>query len=570
MVIYGFRLKMKINDIYCKSNGKWEAAIRIFFKINGTWQPSPIEDITESCLIEAPYRDAIVNNLNLPYTTSSYLFALAKEPNTSCLNFDLLTRIKGTSLFNNVRKGCIWCPMAKVLKAIGYKDTVIYIEKGYLLTRVKEGTAAIIDNEIVRIDKIDLEHNQLIVGRGCADTVPSLHDEGVRIWFYEGSTAIDSNEYGAGSTVEVKLLPHTASKTLPEEQASIETLILTGRQACPYPPGNLKINGQAYPEQIKAGDITISWSHRNRLLQADQLIDTSVGDISSESSTSYNLSIDNGEVLIKKVTGITTTRYVFNTSDLGDILPKDKSLLQFDDFSDPAGNIWIMQGNPQIIANSQVIGGNWAYFDGNSSLKTFSSTVSNFGLGDFTIECWLKPDSSVNGKNFSIYSSPIIAQENSFLTLGINQFGQPYLQIYNPLTGLDVASGMSRDKNYYNFFDGKSHHLAITRKSGQLYWFYDGLNMGWSNTVDWSKYNITSAICSFIGKRSDAIDGYKYAGFLDQFRITSKALYTNDFTPLKEPYVFNNGKQLICRVILNSQRDGLTSYQSHRFTVEIV
>src|SRR5688500_6115550 len=63
-----------------------------------------------------------------------------------------------------------------------------------------------------------------------------------------------------------------------------------GRQARPYPPGNVKIDGVPY-KSTAAGTFVITWAHRNREVQANQLIDTTAGDVTPPPNTRYALRV---------------------------------------------------------------------------------------------------------------------------------------------------------------------------------------------------------------------------------------------------------------------------------------
>ncbi|EPN2463473.1 hypothetical protein ACTWCJ_004250 [Pseudomonas aeruginosa] len=63
------------------------------------------------------------------------------------------------------------------------------------------------------------------------------------------------------------------------------------------------------------GVLTVSWAHRNRLLQADQLVDSSASSISLEAGTTYTLSIYSGTSLKKSYTGLTGTTWTYPLED---------------------------------------------------------------------------------------------------------------------------------------------------------------------------------------------------------------------------------------------------------------
>src|SRR5690606_18286324 len=82
----------------------------------------------------------------------------------------------------------------------------------------------------------------------------------------------------------------------------------------PYPPGRLRVNDAAYPASI-SGDLVVSWAHRDRITQADQLVDDSVLSIGPEDGVTYTLRIYDGESLVRTETGLSGTSYTYESTD---------------------------------------------------------------------------------------------------------------------------------------------------------------------------------------------------------------------------------------------------------------
>lgn len=228
-------------------------------------------------------------------------------------------------------------------------------------------------------------------------------------------------------------------------------------------------------------------------------------------------------------------KYSNGTKDSGITDPVyDSTLLQFNDFTDPANNLWTTHNNPQIVQDDDAIAENCLLLTDHAYLETSSTNITNFGTGEFTIEYWIKPDSSIAGKAATVLSSQISDTGRSFLAIGINQFREPYIQIYDTNNNINIANGMGGG---YTLFDGNWHHIAVVRNStGQILWFLDGAHK--KTTNDWNNYNITSSKGTLIGDRYDVLNQYNFVGKLDQIRVIKKAIYAEDFTPSKEPYVY--------------------------------
>jgi hypothetical protein len=97
-------------------------------------------------------------------------------------------------------------------------------------------------------------------------------------------------EYLAGVNVQARMLTRTVSGLLDAGAAPIDAHLMTQRRERPYPPGNVRLNGVQYPEKIQ-GALTVSFAFRNRITQADQLIDTTITTINLESGTQHRVKI---------------------------------------------------------------------------------------------------------------------------------------------------------------------------------------------------------------------------------------------------------------------------------------
>jgi hypothetical protein len=140
----------------------------------------------------------------------------------------------------------------------------------------------------VRVDAIDEEALTISLGRGCADTVPWQHDANSRIWFCGDWASTDGAQYLDGETVSAALLTRTTIDELPLASATVLTVELDQRHYRPYPPAGLLIGGVAYPEEV-LGDVAFTWVARDRVMQSDQLFDTSAAAIGPESGVTYNV-----------------------------------------------------------------------------------------------------------------------------------------------------------------------------------------------------------------------------------------------------------------------------------------
>ncbi|URX63246.1 putative Ig domain-containing protein [Luteibacter anthropi] len=260
---------------------------------NGTWTPpddTPLPSLYQRA-IEAPYVELVASLSNgdlaaLP-AEAGYLVTMAARA-SSGPNYLVATAAQGENYATY--DVADWCPTATVSGKADYLAKTFSITAGQDLDRVQTGSWALWDDEIVRVDALDPVAGTILLGRACADTVPWQHADGSRIYFVGDWTGTDNREYVGGDTVRAKLLTRTRTGTLGLANAPELTAPFAERAHRPYPPGNLQINGHPYPSQV-TGALSVTWAHRDRLLQADQLVDVSQPDVGPEPGTSYTVRI---------------------------------------------------------------------------------------------------------------------------------------------------------------------------------------------------------------------------------------------------------------------------------------
>lgn len=182
--------------------------------------------------------------------------------------------------------------------------------------------------EIGRLVAVASDH--LVIARGCADTIPQSHGAGTALWFYEDAIGAEDspNDRAAGTTVGVKLLPTTVGGgQLAISASPPNALTFDYRFARPYPPGNFKINGNPWFAYLHinamVSEAVLTWAHRDRLLQADQLVEHEAIDVGPEPGTTYVVRVYNASnVLKREAAGITGTTWTYTKAmaqaDLGD------------------------------------------------------------------------------------------------------------------------------------------------------------------------------------------------------------------------------------------------------------
>lgn len=196
--------------------------------------------------------------------------------------------------------GGLFTPLAELAEGVDYLDTTFKL-KGYSVPSQQDlidGLAGLIDDEIVIVTKF--EAGQCQVKRGAADTVPNKHAADAVIWFFSASVGRDPKEHAGGDQLSVKVQPSTiGGGTLPIKSSPPNGVTMNWRFYRPYAPGQMQADGHPWfqPSTLTSSDpnLTLTWAHRDRAMQADKLFDHSVGNIGPEPGTTYTARIFKGD-----------------------------------------------------------------------------------------------------------------------------------------------------------------------------------------------------------------------------------------------------------------------------------
>lgn len=97
------------------------------------------------------------------------------------------------------------------------------------------------------------------------DTVPKKHSGGSLFVFDLPDVAFDSTQYSQSEIVEAQVLTTTPSG-IQDLLGYGQDIEIQSRAIRPYPPANVKINGEYWPAEIET-DLVITWVDRNRVQQ---------------------------------------------------------------------------------------------------------------------------------------------------------------------------------------------------------------------------------------------------------------------------------------------------------------
>lgn len=225
------------------------------------------------------------------------------------------------SNYNPRVTGALFCAYSTLIDGIGALDSGarIAIVKSPRATAMFDGMAAMIGNEIVKVTRVF--GSTMFIGRGCADTIPTAHPAGTPVYFFDKSFAYDNRAYNSTATVAVKIQPRSFSgASVPLEYSPPQTLAFTQRMIRPYPPGRVLMNDRPFDQPCivdENTDLVLTWAHRNRVTQMDQLIDHSIGSITPEAGTTYNVQIvDANGGGVRYASGITGATFTYQKAQI--------------------------------------------------------------------------------------------------------------------------------------------------------------------------------------------------------------------------------------------------------------
>lgn len=191
-----------------------------------------------------------------------YVAAIAAKPQNNSLNALLYTN-GGVGEFEQVSR-LDYCDILQLDQPIT-ETTSSFMVSGYLTQAANSTNLILLNDELMRFVDFNKEAKVLTVKRGVLDTVPKKHGSGSLFVFDLPDIAFDSTQYAEGEIVEAQVLTTTPSGVmdLNESGAPVE---IQSRAIRPYPPANVKINGEYFPVEIET-DLVITWVDRNRVQQ---------------------------------------------------------------------------------------------------------------------------------------------------------------------------------------------------------------------------------------------------------------------------------------------------------------
>ncbi len=171
----------------------------------------------------------------------------------------------------------------------------------------------------------------------------------------------------------------------------------------------------------------------------------------------------------------------------------------------------VAQGTPQFVSNT-------LFLDGNTALTIpTNDTTFDFGLGEFTIEGFVKLNSRSNG--------PYVFHRLTREYFYINSDGSG--QVFVPLQTGSLVFNIAAN----TFAINTRYHFAFVRQGLNFKGYVNGNLVGSDTETILYPHAANGQPFSIGAFQTGGNYLNRLNGYLDKFKITKKALYTANFTP---------------------------------------
>lgn len=228
---------------------------------------------------------------------ASFVALLAKDPpNVQTQGFDVLTSLTSGTYNTDEVSTVGFTNWLNLFADIGPLDTELEVEEDNIAQFVQEfvaGMAVLIDDEQLEFVAFDDVTRLATVKRGVADTIPAAHEAGTTIWLIDDELGADGDEYQDGETVYGKALTRTSTDVLDQSAATEVSIEVNQRVFRPYPPGDVQVDAESIYliGNAEHAEPVLTWTHRDRKLQADMLVAHEDGSVGPEPGTTYNIRV---------------------------------------------------------------------------------------------------------------------------------------------------------------------------------------------------------------------------------------------------------------------------------------
>lgn len=230
------------------------------FELNIVGSSTPVKS-NQHILYEAPYR--ILKNKNpnideLLITKPNYSRVMIQSAFVSDLNlnYNLYQSLGGVSYTKDTPYD--FSPTFKLSIGVNQTNNILSIKD--VIGDLNSNDVIIVGNERMLIESYSITLNQITVKRGIDGTVPKIH--AVDQLVFVERINISNLDYGK-ETVKFNYSSSTFSNETIVNPLDDITLVTTGLANKPYPPMNVKIDGEYFPNiATSATELILTWDTR--------------------------------------------------------------------------------------------------------------------------------------------------------------------------------------------------------------------------------------------------------------------------------------------------------------------
>lgn len=283
---------------------------------NFTPLPSP-----ETRLYEVNWRDYYLRSEPADRAAvdagASFLGEIAKAPpGVQTDGYDIFTRTGSADYVNYATGGFTqWLTLDTALEPLDTSILVKEENRANFMIEFAQGMVVLIDDEEIQLANFDETTGIGDIVRGVADTIPAAHATDSTIWLIDDEIVSDGKEYQDGEVVYAKVATRTSAGLLALDDAAEDMIEVNQRVFRPYPPGDVQQNGTSVylPRPIES-EPEITWTHRDRIVEADAVVGHLEGSVGPEAGTTYTIRIyeDDGVTLLSTHDGIVGTSFTYD------------------------------------------------------------------------------------------------------------------------------------------------------------------------------------------------------------------------------------------------------------------
>lgn len=225
--------------------------------------------------------------------------------------------------------------------------------------------------------------------------------------------------------------------------------------------------------------------------------------------------------------------------------------------SSPSPNVVTVNGSVCTDTSTKEFGtASASFIGGYGNLSIPGNAGFDFGVGDFTIECWLNTENAVSNNTIFAYGGD-----------GSGSGVYAFRSAWNgnvPSFGFDPGSSGPGIILSVPIAINSWHHFAVARNSDILYMFVDGIIVSTLNIGTYS-VPIPGNYTFYVGSNGGYTGGWFWDGHVDEFRVSKGiARWTTNFTPPLAPYLSLStvNTNQIPMTIDNTSGPALSAYQN--------